>query len=150
PSAGDTPVTAWQDRRLTTLTLSTRYTREGVRHRVRAGADFQRFPVREAFTLGLTRPDINDPASDSYNEALAPHDLSRGGVPFVFDERRTGTMASVFIQDQIRWRGLTATAGIRFDEYRFLVTGRQWQPRVGAAWAFDRSQTVVRASYNRT
>ena len=39
--------------------------------------------------------------------------------------------------------------GLRFDEYRFIVTGRQLQPRLGLAWSLLGGQTVVRASYNR-
>jgi hypothetical protein len=150
PSPGDTPVTASQDRRLSTLTFATRFTREGRRHRLRAGADAQWFPVREAFTLGLTSPAVNDPGSASFNLALLPHDLTRGGRPFTFEDARTGSLVSVFVQDHVRWRGLSATFGVRFDEYRFLVTGRQWQPRAGVAWAFDATDTVLRASYNRT
>jgi hypothetical protein len=150
PSPGDTPVTASQDRRLSTVTLATRYTRASGRHTVRAGGDLQRFPVSEVFTLGLTSPDLNHPASAGFNSALAAHDLTRGGSPFVFQDARTGALASAFVQDEIRWRRLTATLGLRFDEYRFLVTGRQWQPRVGVAWTIERTETVLRASYNRT
>ena len=150
PSAGDTPVTASQDRRLTTVTLATRYTRVSGRHTLRAGGDVQRFPVRERFTLGLTSPDLNDPASLGFNPALAAHDLTRGGALFAFEDRRAGTMASVFVQDQVRWGGLSAAVGLRFDDYRFLVAGRQWQPRVGVAWTVAGGRTVMRASYNRT
>jgi hypothetical protein len=150
PSPGDTPVTASQDRRISTITLASRYTREGVTHRLRAGADVQWFPVRETFTLGITSPGFNDPLSAGFNAALSAYDLSRGGRRFAFDEARTGTFASAFVQDQIRWRQVTAAVGLRFDEYRFLVTGRQWQPRVGVAWALPHRETVLRASYNRT
>ena len=149
PSRGDTPVTASQDRRLSTLTVTTRYTRLSGRHTVRAGADWQRFPVREQFTLGLTSPAFNDPANANFNPALLPYDLTRGGSLFAFADRRAGTMASGFVQDSIRWARVTATAGLRFDEYRFLVQGRQWQPRIGVAWSLPGGQTTLRASYNR-
>lgn len=149
PSPGDTPVTADQDRRLSTITLSTRYTRVAGRHSVRAGGDVQRFPVRESFTLGITHPGFNHPASDAFNPALVAYDLTRGGAPFAFYDTRTGTLASAFAQDSLRWRRLTTTLGLRFDEYRFIVTGRQLQPRVGLAWFFPATDTVLRASYNR-
>jgi len=148
-SAGDTPVTASQDRTLSTITLATRYTRVAGRHSVRAGVDLQRFPVRETFTLGITHADFNDPAADGFNPALLPHDLTRAGSPFVFDAERTGTLASGFVQDSIRWHRLAATVGLRFDEYRFIVIGRQLQPRVGVAWSFPLTGTALRASYNR-
>ena len=149
PSIGDTPVTASQDRSLSTMTAATRYTRLAGAHTIRAGADINRFPVREMFTLGITRSDFNDPAADDFNPALLPHDLTRGGGLFTFDEQRTGTLASGFVQDSIRWDRLTTSLGIRFDEYRFIVTGRQLQPRVGVAWSFPSTDTVLRASYNR-
>lgn len=149
PSAGDTPVTASQDRRLTTLTFATRYTHVAGAHQLRVGADFQRFPVREAFTLGLTSPSFNAPSSPGFNEALLPYDLTRGGVPFTFEDARAGTLATGFAQDTIRWRSLTATLGLRFDEYRFIVHGHQLQPRAGVAWSIPSTRTVLRASYNR-
>jgi hypothetical protein len=149
PSTGDTPVTAAQDRALSTITVATRYTRVAGRHSVRAGVDLQRFPVREAFTLGITRGGFNDPGAPDFNPALLAHDLTRGGSPFVFDEKRTGTLASGFVQDSIRWNRLAATLGLRFDEYRFVVTGRQLQPRIGVAWSFPSTSTALRASYNR-
>jgi hypothetical protein len=149
PSPGDIPVTASQDRRLSTITLATRYTRVGGRHSVRTGADVQRFPVRESFTLGITDTAFNDPTSDGFNAALLAYDLTRDGSIFQFDDERAGTLASAFAQDTITWGRATATLGIRFDEYRFLVTGRQWQPRVGIAWSFPGSETVLRGSYNR-
>ena len=148
PSAGDTPVSASQDRRLSTVTLATRYTRVAGRHTLRGGADVQRFPVQERFTLGITDPAFNAPGAPGFNPALLPYDLTRGGTTFAFDAARTGTMTSAFVQDSAGWSRLTVTAGLRFDEYRFLVTGRHWQPRVGAAYAIS-PNTVLRASYNR-
>ena len=63
PSGGDTPVTAAQDRRLSTVSLSTRYTRTFGGHVLRAGADLQRFPVEERFAMGLTSPTFNTPGN---------------------------------------------------------------------------------------
>jgi hypothetical protein len=38
---------------------------------------------------------------------------------------------------------------VRYDEYRFLVTGRQLQPRLGVTYKFPGRDLVLRASYNR-
>jgi hypothetical protein len=149
PSGGDTPVTAAQDRTLSTATASSRFTRLSGRHTIRAGGDVQVFPVRESFTLGITDPAFNDPAAPGFNAALLPHDLTRGGSLFAFADQQTGTLVSVFAQDSIRWDRVTLSAGLRFDDYRFLVDGRQVQPRVGVAWSFPSTSTVLRASYNR-
>ena len=149
PSAGDAPVTAWQDRSLRTLTLTSRLTVARGRHTARAGLDLQATPIREAFTLGLTDATFNDPAAPDFNPSLLPHDLTRGGTPFTFRDARTGTQVSAFVHDELRWRRLTVTGGLRVDAYRLIVRETAWQPRVGVAWSVIDGQTVVRASYNR-
>lgn len=149
PSAGDTPVTARQDRRLSTLAGSGRYSRLMGRHTLRAGLDYQGYPVRERFAFGITAADFNVPGEDGYNPNLLRHDLSRGGSLFRFDETGYGSMSSGFVQDSVKWKRLTLALGLRFDVYRFLVRASQLQPRLGVAWQLGRS-TSVRASYNRT
>ncbi|HEX6164540.1 MAG TPA: TonB-dependent receptor [Vicinamibacterales bacterium] len=149
PSAGDTPVTAAQQRRLSTVTLSTRFNRGSGRHQLRAGADLQRFPVTEHFSMALTSASFNAPGTPGYNAALVPYDLTRGGAPFVFDESRAGTQASAFVQSVLTLDNVTFNLGLRHDEYRFLVTGRQLQPRVGVSYAALPDRLVLRASYNR-
>ena len=149
PSAGDTPVTASQQRRLSTASASLRYTRVFGRQTLRAGIDAQRFPVREAFTLGITNPAFNDPSSSDFNASLLPHDLTRGGAPFVFNDARAGRMFSGFVQSTIRWHAATFALGVRHDTYRFLVDGTQLQPRVGVAYLLPADLGVLRASYNR-
>jgi hypothetical protein len=146
-SPGDTPVTASQRRRLATLTASARYTRVLRRHTFRSGVDLQRFPVRETFVMGLTSPAFNAPDSAHFNASLLPFDLSRGGAPFVFHDAKVGRMMSAFGQSSLRWGALTAALGVRYDDYRFLVNGRQLQPRLGIAYALPGG--VIRASYNR-
>jgi hypothetical protein len=44
---------------------------------------------------------------------------------------------------------VSVNAGLRYDEYRFLVDGRQLQPRVGIAFKVPGRDLVLRASYNR-
>ena len=149
PSPGDTPVTARQDRRLSTLTAQVRSTRQLARWQVRAGADLQVFPVRESFVMAITETTFNAPGSRGFNEALLPHDLTRGGTPFVFEASRTGTAASSFAQLMGPWGPLAVNAGVRVDDYRFLVRGWQVQPRLGVSWRLPRHDLVVRASYNR-
>jgi hypothetical protein len=150
PSPGDRPVTASQDRRLSTITLSTRANRIAGRHNWRAGLDLQRYPIRESFTLGITAPDFNEPQSDLFIPTLAAHDLTRGGTPFLFAARQTGGMYSGFAQDTVKAGAFTLTLGVRYDNYRFLVQGAQWQPRIGFAYHVAATSTVFRASYNRT
>jgi outer membrane cobalamin receptor len=149
PSPGDTPVTASQDRRLSTLTATGRYARGIGPHLLRAGVDVQRFPIEERFAMALTSPSFNAPGSPRFNEALLPYDLTRGGTPFVFADQRTGHQASAFVQSTLALGAVAVNAGLRYDDYRFLVDGRQVQPRVGVAFTVPGHDIVLRASYNR-
>ena len=149
PSPGDTPVTASQDRRLSTLTAQVRLTRHLAPWQVRAGADVQAFPVREAFTVAITDASFNAPGTRGFNDALLAHDLTRGGTPFVFAASRTGTAASAFAQVIGPLGPLALNGGLRVDDYRFLVRGWQVQPRVGVSWRLPGREVVLRASYNR-
>ena len=149
PSAGDTPVTASQHRTLATLSGSARYTKVIGSQHIRAGIDAQRFPVREAFTLAITSPSFNAPASQSFNASLLVHDLTRGGTPFVFSDARSGSLISGFVQSAIRKRSVALTLGVRHDAYAFLVRGQQLQPRIGIAYELPAGYGVLRASYNR-
>ena len=148
-SAGDTPVTASQERSLATLSTSLRYTKLIGSQNLRAGFDAQRFPVRETFTLGITNPSFNDPASDTFNASLLPHDLTRGGSLFVFNDARAGRLLSGFVQSTLRWRAAALALGVRHDAYAFLVNGQQLQPRVGVAYELPGGHGVLRASFNR-
>lgn len=149
PSAGDTPVTAAQDRQLSTWTLSSRYGTGSGRHQLRAGIDLQQFPVAERFTMGITSSSFNAPGSTGFNEALVPYDLTRGGTLFLFEDAQTGRQASAFVQSTLSFDRLTLNLGLRHDEYRFLVNGRQLQPRLGISYAVRDQALVLRASYNR-
>jgi hypothetical protein len=149
PSAGDTPVTASQDRQLSTLTVAARYTRVMGAHSFRAGADVQRFPVREHFTMGITEASFNQPGTPSFNPQLVAHDLTRGGSLFVFDAASAGSNWSGFAQSTLRLGAATLALGLRHDTYRFLVHGQQLQPRLGIAYRLPGAAGVLRASYNR-
>lgn len=149
PSAGDTPVTASQDRQLSTVTVSGRYNRSAGPHLFRAGLDFQRFPVTERFSMALTSPTFNAPGTPGYNDALLPYDLTRGGTFFNFAASQTGSQASAFVQSTLSFNQLSLNLGLRHDDYRFLVNGRQVQPRLGLSYALGDGNIVLRASYNR-
>lgn len=150
PSPGDTPVTASQARHLSTLSMGSRFNAVLGVHTLRAGVDHQYFPVSENFSFGITSPDFNSPDSEDFISTLLPYDLSRGGSLFHFSKQASGSMSSVFFQDQIRWSHFAFSLGLRYDNYRFLVNGHQLQPRVGLSYHLPKTATVFRASYNRT
>jgi len=149
PSAGDTPVTATQSRRLVTAGGRAAFSYLGRGHRLKTGFDFFGFPVLERFSFGITNPAFNDPLDPDYNPNLAPYDLTRGGTRFSFDRSRTGQQYSFYVQDTYTWKGLTVAGGIRVDAYRFVVDSTHVSPRFGLAYNFPRTSTVLRFSYNR-
>ncbi len=148
-SAGDFPVSASQARRLDTFTWANRYNRLAGRHNIRAGVDYQRFAPREAFALAITGANFNQPEAANYNPALLPFDLTRSGQPFQFSDRAVGRLFSGYAQDSMQAGRVHLTFGLRYDNYRLLSHGIQWQPRVGVAYSLKETGTVLRASYNR-
>ena len=149
PSAGDTPVTASQQRRLTTVGLTHRYSTIRGRHNIRGGIDLQRVPLREQFTFGITDAAFNAPGAEDFLPTMLPFDLTRRGGLFRFNERGTGGFYSGHIQDSIRLGDFQISLGMRYDIYRFMVDETMWQPRLGISYHVKRTGTVFRASYNR-
>lgn len=149
PSAGDFPVTAGQARHLTTITLLNQMGLVRGRHNIRFGADAQHFPVSENFSFGITDPLFNQPGASTYLPNLLAFDLSRSGSLFQFSRRAAGSLYSSYLQDEINLGQWHLSVGLRFDNYRFLVRGSQFQPRLGVSYSIRATGTVLRASYNR-
>lgn len=134
PSEGDIPVSAWQERTQGTATWNARYSRLAGRHNLRGGIDYQTYPLREEFRFAVTDP--------TFGPDL---DVRR----FDFSEKGRGSLYSAFLSDQIRLDRWTLSLGMRYDSYRFLAQGGQWQPRLGLAYHLRETGTVLRLSYNR-
>ena len=150
PSAGDTPVTAISDRSLDNYGLNAALTWiPNPHHEVKLGGVVKRFPIDESFSFGLTDPGFNDPEAEGYNPNLAPYDLTRGGQLLLFHGEQTGTYAAGFVQDNVRYGGLTVHAGLRYDHNNLPTTEDQLEPRLGLAYYVKSTGTVLRASYNR-
>jgi len=118
-------------------------------HELKFGAVFKSYPIQERFSFGITDPNLNDPASESYNSNLAQYDFTRGGTFFRFEASRTVTYVAGFAEDTIRLSNLTAQVGVRYDHNDFPLTESQFQPRIGLAYYVPATKTVLRASYNR-
>jgi hypothetical protein len=148
-STDDTPVLAAQNRKLDNQGFNASVTKEIAIHEVKVGVQAKRFPIDEHFSFLITDPTLNDPTMPGFNPNLAPYDGTRGGHPFVFDGSRTGTYVAGFAEDTIHWKNLTINAGLRYDDNRLFLRENDVQPRLGAAYYIPRTNTVLRASFDR-
>ena len=105
--------------------------------------------LAEQFQTGLTDPAFNSPGSDTFLPGLLPYDLTRGGAPFNFNGAANITQWAAYLQDAITIRNWDLTAGLRLDAYDGLSRATGLQPRLGAVYRIDRSDTLLRASYGR-
>lgn len=149
PSDKDTPVIATSDRSLNNYGVVPSFSWTTAQHEIKAGLTLKRYPVKEFFSFGITDPTLNDPTMDGYNPNLAPYDLTRGGAPFLFRGKRTGSYDAGFIQDNAKWNNLTANVGFRYDHNSLPLSESAFEPRLGLAYYIPQSKTVLRASYNK-
>jgi hypothetical protein len=57
---------------------------------------------------------------------------------------------SAFVQDAITLKNWTFNLGVRFDKYNGITRAAQGEPRLGIAYNFTPTNTVIRVSYART
>ncbi len=138
-------------------------------HNIKVGGQVQWTALKEAFNFGITDPGVNplcfdgngDPVpgttcgdgttpNPDYLPGLLSYDLTRGGQLFNFNGSRTIKQQAVYAQDSISFRnGLTASLGVRFDNYDGIAKGTSVQPRLGVSYRIAATNTVLRASYTR-
>ena len=171
----DIPATVSQSRRLTDLGVKADVSWVKGKHNVKIGTQAQRYFLRENFSLGITDPGFNpvcldqsgngitgpgitDPAqcarsgfapNPDLQAGLVQFDLTRGGSPFLFGEKRNIDQAAWYAQDAITLGGFTANIGLRYDWYGGLVTDTGLQPRIGLSYLHKKTATLLRASYSR-
>jgi Carboxypeptidase regulatory-like domain len=178
PSAellADQPATLSQSRRLTSTGLRSDLAYSRGRHTAKGGVQVQVTPLAEAFSTGLTDPAFNSPCVDasgtpignpsftspsqcaaagyadnaSYQPALLPYDLTRGGALFQFRGATTVYEESAYLQDGIKFGQLHLNLGLRYDHYNGLSNGSGIQPRTGMAYQVRSTGTVLHVSYAR-
>jgi len=141
---------------------------------IKIGAQYGQTFLRESDSLGIVENIYNSPCTDvngnplpgysgsaacdgivsfpngNYLPVLAPYDLTRGGVHYNYAGRTDVKELALFLEDQIKAKNWLFNLGIRGDLYNGLAVARQAEPRVGVAYNFPKTSTVLRISYART
>jgi hypothetical protein len=178
PSANplsDRPATLSQSRRLTSTGFRGDLAYSHGRHTAKTGVQTQVTPLSEAFSTALTDPAFNSPCVDStgipipdpsltsqsqcaaagftqnssFQPALLPYDLTRGGTLFRFRGAATIYEESAYVQDSIKVGRLNVNLGLRYDRYDSLSHALGIQPRAGIAYQMRTTGTVLHVSYAR-
>ena len=172
----DTPATIDQDRHLTNWGTRVDLSYANGTHNIKIGTQLMQTRLNENFGLGITDPTFNpvcltatgaavtiptlvNPsacatlgyvANPSLSLGLIPYDLTRGGTLFHFRGAANINEQAVYGQDQITFKQLTLTAGLRFDNYDGISKDNLVEPRVGFSYLIKKTGTVIRGSYDRT
>jgi len=85
-----------------------------------------------------------------YSMTLAPYDLTRGGVSYVFSGHTDIKELALYVRDNITVGNWSLNLGLRGDLYNGITSGNQVEPRVGAAYNIKKTNTILRVSYART
>lgn len=144
-----TPVVAFQDRRLQNYGVIAAISMTRGIHNIKFGAQYTRTPVREEFNFYPTVPfpDLMDANGNAVPNPVNAFDAAH---PFLFNGQRTGRAFSFYVQDRFSpFRNFTIDAGLRYDNYKLVIQDDALSPRIGIAYYIPRTQTTLRASYNR-
>ena len=178
PSANvfaDAPATFSQDRTLQNAGLKVDLSYSKGRHNLKTGVATLWTPLKESFAAGLTDSGFNSPCVDqqgvpvpdatltnpaqcsahgdlsngTFEPALLPYDLTRGGRLFAFSGNATIREQSAYVQDSITFRRLAINPGLRLDHYDGISQSTALQPRAGLSYQLPKIGAVLRASYAR-
>jgi len=179
PSANpfnDTPSTQSQSRQLFNYGVRADLAINKGRHNIKIGTDLKQTRLIESFDFGITDPTFNavcndqggnpitdssvtDPntcealgyaANSNLQPGLIPFDLSRGGAQFQYRATHNINQYAFYAQDSISFGNLQLNVGLRGDMYYGLTSASAAEPRVGAAYNFKRTNTVLRFAYTRS
>jgi outer membrane receptor protein involved in Fe transport len=144
-----TPVVATQDRTLQNTGGVVAISLSRGTHNIKFGGQVTVTPVREDFSFYTTAP-FADLEDEDGNPVPNPVNAFTAADPFVFSGRRTGRSLSAYVQDQFTpFENFTVAAGLRYDNYKLVIQEDAFSPRIAVAYFIPRTQTTLRASYNR-
>ncbi len=129
-----TPMIAAQDRGYHEEYAKAALSVHAGRHEFKFGGEADFAQIEESLNYLITDPTQFDP-----------------GTPLAFDfyGHSPDHEQSVFGQDEIHWKNLAISGGIRFDHYNLLVDQVGWSPRFGLAYFWPKAKINFHASYDR-
>ncbi len=142
----DTPVWLRSDRRLDNQGALAGYTQRNGDNTLKVGLQYVRYPLHERFDLAITDPSqVSGPADPLY-----PYTAAGGGNILRFADGFAPSLASVYLQDDLKAGRWTLAAGLRYDSYKGRnFTQNELQPRLGVTYTLPGTGTLLRAVYDR-
>ncbi|MEK6285568.1 MAG: TonB-dependent receptor [Acidobacteriota bacterium] len=139
------PLFAEQDRQHTRRGLLASLTHVRGGHNLKAGVEFQRVSPSEFLTFFVT--DEEEAEEREISDEVIAFDEDD---PFIFRDRAARNQYSAYVQDAFSpLKNLSLQLGVRYDHSRLLVSAQQFSPRLGAVYFISKSNTAIRASFNR-
>ncbi len=142
----DTPFWLRSDRWLDNQGAQASYTQRDGGNTLKTGLQFVRYPLHERFDLAITDPSqVSGPTDPLY-----PYTAAGGGHILRFAEGFAPSLASAFLQDDLKKGPWAFSMGLRFDSYKGRnFTQNQLQPRLGLTYTVPTTHTLLRAVYDR-
>ncbi|HKR58366.1 MAG TPA: TonB-dependent receptor, partial [Pyrinomonadaceae bacterium] len=118
-------------------------------HNIKFGGQFTITPLHEDFNFYPT-VHFDDIVDEDGNVFPNPINSFTAANPFVFSGQKTGRTLSAYIQDRFSpFKNLTLDLGLRYDNYKLLISDHGLSPRIAVAYFIPKTKTTIRASYNR-
>jgi hypothetical protein len=129
-----TPIIAGQDRGYHEEYVKGTLAVHAGKHEFKFGTEADFAQIEEALNYLITDPAQFDPGTP---------------LAFIFYGHAPDREQAVFAQDEMHWKNLALTGGIRFDHYDLLVNQVGWSPRAGIGYYLPKVKINLHASYDR-